>query len=34
MLGTGNRVPTQLFNGYAEQVAHLYPDMKDRTYFY
>lgn len=28
MLGTGNRVPTQLYNGYGEQVAYLYMDLK------
>ena len=28
MLGTGNRVPTQLYNGYGEQVAYLYKGMK------
>jgi methionine sulfoxide reductase catalytic subunit len=28
MIGTGNRVPTQLFNGYAEQVAHLYKGLE------
>ncbi|HPG02651.1 MAG TPA: protein-methionine-sulfoxide reductase catalytic subunit MsrP, partial [Rhodoblastus sp.] len=27
VIGTGNRVPTQLYNGYAEQVARLYKDM-------
>ena len=26
MLGTGDRLPTQLYNGYAEQVAYLYKD--------
>ena len=26
-LGSDERIPTQLFNGYAEQVAHLYKDM-------
>ena len=34
MLGTNERVPTQLFNGYAEQVSHLYKDMdEDILYF-
>lgn len=34
LLGTGERVPTQLFNGYAEQVAHLYKGMdEDILYF-
>ena len=28
MLGTGKRVATQLYNGYAEYVAYLYQDMK------
>ena len=28
MLGTGERVATQLYNGYGEQVAYLYKDMK------
>jgi methionine sulfoxide reductase catalytic subunit len=32
-LGTGNRRPTLLFNGYAEQVAALYPDLKDEKLF-
>ena len=27
LLGSNERVPTQLFNGYGEQVAHLYKDM-------
>ena len=27
MLGTGDRLPTQLYNGYEEQVAYLYKDM-------
>ncbi len=27
------RIPTQLFNGYAEEVAHLYDGMDLRTYF-
>lgn len=35
VIGTGNRVPTQLYNGYAEQVAGLYKDMKqDRALFF
>ena len=33
LLETDERVPTQLFNGYAEQVAGLYPNTTDRTYF-
>ena len=28
MLGTNDRLPTQLYNGYGEQVAYLYKDMK------
>ena len=32
-LGTGRRVPTLLYNGYAEQVAHLYKDMKGERLF-
>ena len=34
VIGTGKRVPTQLFNGYAEQVASLYTNIKagDRLY--
>jgi len=34
LLGTSETVPTQLFNGYAEEVAHLYADRQDeRLYF-
>ena len=33
LLGTGERVPTLLYNGYAEQVAHLYKDMKGEKLF-
>lgn len=29
MLGTGDRLPTQLYNGYGEQVAYLYEGMSD-----
>ncbi len=29
VLGTGERVPTQLYNGYGEQVAHLYAGLED-----
>ncbi len=32
-LGTGEQIPTQLFNGYAEFVAGLYPDLSDRKLF-
>ncbi|WP_374653185.1 protein-methionine-sulfoxide reductase catalytic subunit MsrP [Dongia sp.] len=34
LLGSGERVPTQIFNGYGEFVAGLYPDLNDRNYFY
>jgi len=35
VIGTGRRVPTKLFNGYAEQVAGLYKDMpQDRALFF
>ncbi|MHA1535949.1 MAG: protein-methionine-sulfoxide reductase catalytic subunit MsrP [Alphaproteobacteria bacterium] len=33
VLGAGHRVPTQLYNGYAEQVASLYKDMKGEKLF-
>lgn len=29
VLGTGDRIPTLLFNGYGEEVAHLYADMNE-----
>ncbi|MEQ9520303.1 MAG: protein-methionine-sulfoxide reductase catalytic subunit MsrP [Parvibaculum sp.] len=32
VLGTGDRVPTQLFNGYAEEVAHLYDGINQLLY--
>ena len=32
-LATGERVPTLLYNGYAEYVADLYKDMKDESLF-
>jgi sulfoxide reductase catalytic subunit YedY len=32
-IGTGERIRTQLFNGYAEFVAGLYPDLSDRKLF-
>lgn len=32
-LNTGERIPTQLFNGYADYVGHLY-DVNDRKYFF
>ena len=34
LLGTGKRVPTQLYNGYAEQVAGLYKGMEDQKIFF
>ena len=33
MLGTGERVPTQLFNGYAEFVADLYKDLQNERLY-
>jgi sulfoxide reductase catalytic subunit YedY len=33
MLGTGERVPTVIFNGYAEQVASLYKDLGSEKLF-
>jgi sulfoxide reductase catalytic subunit YedY len=33
LLGSGERVPTQLFNGYAEQVAGLYSNLKNEKLF-
>jgi sulfoxide reductase catalytic subunit YedY len=33
LLGSGERVPTLLHNGYAEQVAHLYKDLGDERLF-
>ena len=33
MLGTDERRPTQVFNGYGKWVASMYPSMKDRKYF-
>ena len=32
-IGTGERIPTQLFNGYQEFVADLYPDLDDNALF-
>ena len=32
-LGTDTKVPTLLFNGYGEQVAHLYPDPMKTSWF-
>lgn len=34
VLGTGERVATQIFNGYGDFVAALYPDLNDRRYFF
>jgi sulfoxide reductase catalytic subunit YedY len=33
VLGTGKRVPTLLYNGYADQVAHLYKNIKGEQLF-
>lgn len=32
-LGRSEKIPTVIFNGYAEWVAHLYPDHSDPVYF-
>jgi sulfoxide reductase catalytic subunit YedY len=32
-IGTGERIPTRLFNGYQEFVADLYPDLENRALF-
>jgi len=34
VVGELGRKPTLLYNGYAEQVAHMYPDLDNRLYFY
>ncbi len=34
LIGAGKRVPTQLYNGYAEQVAGLYKGMEGRKIFF
>lgn len=34
VLGTGERVPSVLFNGYGEQVAHLYKDVPEEQLYY
>jgi sulfoxide reductase catalytic subunit YedY len=34
VIGERGRKPTLLFNGYADQVAHMYPDPDNRLYFY
>jgi sulfoxide reductase catalytic subunit YedY len=33
-IGKGSRIETLLFNGYAEEVAHLYPDLENREWFF
>jgi sulfoxide reductase catalytic subunit YedY len=33
-IGQTNRFKTLLFNGYADEVAHLYPDLERREWFY
>ncbi len=33
IVGTGERVPTQLFNGYAEQVAGIYKDLQNEPLY-
>ena len=33
MLGSNERVPTQLYNGYGEFVAHLYADLKNESLY-
>ena len=33
VLGTDDKVPTQLFNGYAEQVAHLYEGLEGENLY-
>lgn len=33
LLSSGERVPTVIFNGYGDQVAHLYPGTDNPTYF-
>ncbi|MBT4486664.1 MAG: protein-methionine-sulfoxide reductase catalytic subunit MsrP [Rhodospirillaceae bacterium] len=33
VLGSNNRVPTLLYNGYGEQVAHMYKDLKGEKLF-
>ena len=32
-IGPGERIPTQLFNGYHEFVADLYPDLENKALF-
>ena len=33
LLGSDERIPTQIFNGYADQVAGLYSDQKNEKLF-
>jgi sulfoxide reductase catalytic subunit YedY len=33
VLGTGDTIPTVIYNGYGEQVAHLYEGLEGRQYF-
>ncbi len=33
-IGQSDRIETLLFNGYAEEVAHLYPDLSNREWFF
>lgn len=33
-IGKGGRIPTMLFNGYADEVAHLYPEPEKREWYY
>ena len=33
-IGETSRIKTMLFNGYAEEVAHLYPDLENREWFF
>ena len=33
-IGETSRIKTMLFNGYAEEVAHLYPDPENKEWFY
>jgi len=33
VIGTGKRIPTQLYNGYGEQVAGLYKDLAGEKLF-
>ena len=33
-IGENGRIETLLFNGYADEVAHLYPDVENPEWFY